>query len=251
MVMQLRNLGLRGGVWGLPFGSSKRVQTEGLSSPSQPTGAAGALNGGGFGAGAAADAARGIDAWGVRSGRLPSQGVWGALPSDQQRAAGAWAGGRDADLAAGGKGTPRPSATPRGSASHPHRGEGFLSATPRTQSGRAEGERARGVGGRGARVGVALSAVDPDGHILPNVTRIDRFDIVRLLDKGTFGTVFEAYDNKWHHNVALKVVRRVRRYVEDAEFEVSILNSLADLDHKGVRPYRPAPTNTTNPPPSY
>jgi len=75
--------------------------------------------------------------------------------------------------------------------------------------------------------------VDADGHILPNVTRIDRFEVLRMLDKGTFGTVFMAWDCKWRQNVALKVVRKVTRYVEDAEFEVTILDKLAALDRKG------------------
>ena len=93
--------------------------------------------------------------------------------------------GQDMAKSAGFKVTPRPSATPRGSASHPHRGEGFLSATPRTQSGRESG-KAEGNGAgwkpRSREGSVALSSpVDVDGHILPNVTRVDRFDIVRAL----------------------------------------------------------------------
>jgi len=80
---------------------------------------------------------------------------------------------------------------------------------------------------------LASPPVDRDGHISPNVTRVDRFEILQMIDKGTFGTVFMAWDSKWRQNIALKVVRRVARYVEDAEFEVSILEQLADLDRGG------------------
>jgi hypothetical protein len=63
--------------------------------------------------------------------------------------------------------------------------------------------------------------VDGEGHILPDVKVVDRFQIVQLLDRGTFGTVFRAWDPKWRQFVALKVVRKVEHYVQDAEFEVA------------------------------
>jgi len=75
--------------------------------------------------------------------------------------------------------------------------------------------------------------VDQDGHILANITSLDRFDIANLIDKGTFGTVFKAWDNKWQHYIALKVVRRVPVYVQDAEYEVAVLDKLAAFDRSG------------------
>lgn len=53
-----------------------------------------------------------------------------------------------------------------------------------------------------------------------------RFQVSRELDKGTFGTVFKAWDKKHCEHVAVKVVRRVKRYVEDALVEVGILDEL-------------------------
>lgn len=47
--------------------------------------------------------------------------------------------------------------------------------------------------------------VDGEGHIQPDVKVIDRFQVVQLLDRGTFGTVFRAWDPKWRQYVALKV----------------------------------------------
>ena len=58
--------------------------------------------------------------------------------------------------------------------------------------------------GDGWRLRVA-PPVDDDGHISPAVKVIDRFQVVQLLDKGTFGTVFRAWDPKWRQFVALKV----------------------------------------------
>lgn len=72
--------------------------------------------------------------------------------------------------------------------------------------------------------------VDGEGHISPDVRTIDRFQVIHLLDRGTFGTVFRAWDPKWRQYVALKVVRKVEHYVQDAEFEVAILEEVAHLD---------------------
>ena len=47
--------------------------------------------------------------------------------------------------------------------------------------------------------------VDGEGHISADVKIIDRFQVVQLLDRGTFGTVFRAWDPKWRQFVALKV----------------------------------------------
>jgi len=41
---------------------------------------------------------------------------------------------------------------------------------------------------------------------------------------------FSFRDPKWRQHVALKVVRKVEHYVQDAEFEVSILEEVAHLD---------------------
>jgi hypothetical protein len=56
------------------------------------------------------------------------------------------------------------------------------------------------------------------GHIPRDIRSItERFDVERQLDRGTFGTVFACFDRKHRERVAVKVIRRVRRYVEDAE----------------------------------
>ncbi|KAJ1486025.1 kinase-like domain-containing protein [Baffinella frigidus] len=75
---------------------------------------------------------------------------------------------------------------------------------------------------------------DDEGHIASTITRItERFEVDKQLDRGTFGAVFKCYDRKHGEKVAIKVVRRVERYVEDAEIEVDILDRLRKLDKPG------------------
>mmetsp|Transcript_35064 Transcript_35064/g.109575 ORF Transcript_35064/g.109575 Transcript_35064/m.109575 type:complete len:326 (+) Transcript_35064:84-1061(+) len=78
------------------------------------------------------------------------------------------------------------------------------------------------------------SSCDSEGHISSRIDRItDRFLVEKQLDKGTFGAVFRAYDRKHRDVVAIKVVRRVKRYVEDALIEVNILEKLCRMDKEG------------------
>ena len=98
----------------------------------------------------------------------------------------------------------------------------------------AAGRRGDGVARESASRWLVRVAppVDGEGHITAAVKVIDRFQVVELLDRGTFGTVFRAWDPKWRQYVALKVVRKVQHYVQDAEFEVAILEQVANLDER-------------------
>ena len=44
-----------------------------------------------------------------------------------------------------------------------------------------------------------------------------------MVGVGTFGKVFECVDQKYEDIVALKVVRKIQRYVESAKIEADIL----------------------------
>ena len=46
------------------------------------------------------------------------------------------------------------------------------------------------------------------------------------LGKGTFGKVFGCKDLKYGDNVAIKIIRRIAKYVESAEIEKEILNNV-------------------------
>lgn len=66
------------------------------------------------------------------------------------------------------------------------------------------------------------------GDILHN-----RYEVLGLAGKGTFGTVVDVYDHKYNRRMALKVVRAVERYVEAAQIEVEILDRLFKNDLLG------------------
>jgi len=52
---------------------------------------------------------------------------------------------------------------------------------------------------------------------------------------GTFGKVFECVDLKYEDFVAVKVVRKIRRYVDSAVIEADILKEVRSLQRvKGV-----------------
>ena len=64
---------------------------------------------------------------------------------------------------------------------------------------------------------------DSEGHIPRDTKTIaDRFEVRGQLGKGTFGRVFDAFDTKQGRDVAIKCVRKVTRYREDALVEAGI-----------------------------
>ena len=94
----------------------------------------------------------------------------------------------------------------------------------------AAGRRGDGVARESASRWLVRVAppVDGEGHITAAVKVIDRFQVVELLDRGTFGTVFRAWDPKWRQYVALKVVRKVQHYVFFRVFLLEILLKRCD-----------------------
>lgn len=61
----------------------------------------------------------------------------------------------------------------------------------------------------------------------------DRYKIHSLAGQGTFGTVLNAYDQRRTENVAIKVVRCVKRYLDAAYVEIDILDNLRKADKTG------------------
>jgi serine/threonine protein kinase len=76
------------------------------------------------------------------------------------------------------------------------------------------------------RWGYVRYGVDSDGHIDPNARKIDRYENLQLIGKGTFGSVFKGWDPKHQRQVALKVVRRIPRYFQDAKIEALTITRL-------------------------
>ena len=69
---------------------------------------------------------------------------------------------------------------------------------------------------------------DNSGHIdwYSGQTFCDRYVVERELGIGTFGKVFECKDLKHKDFVAIKVIRKVTKYIESAEIEKEILDDI-------------------------
>lgn len=57
-----------------------------------------------------------------------------------------------------------------------------------------------------------------------------RYEVLRVIGKGSFGQVVKAYDHKMHEHVALKMVRNEKRFHRQAHEEVRILRKLREQD---------------------
>lgn len=57
-----------------------------------------------------------------------------------------------------------------------------------------------------------------------------RYEVLKIIGKGSFGQVVKAYDHKMHMHVALKMVRNEKRFHRQAQEEVRILEHLRKQD---------------------
>ena len=57
-----------------------------------------------------------------------------------------------------------------------------------------------------------------------------RYEVLKVIGKGSFGQVIKAYDHKNHQHVALKVVRNEKRFHRQAQEEIKILEHLKKHD---------------------
>lgn len=57
-----------------------------------------------------------------------------------------------------------------------------------------------------------------------------RYEVLKVIGKGSFGQVVKAYDHKAHHHVALKMVRNEKRFHRQAQEEIRILEHLRKQD---------------------
>lgn len=62
-----------------------------------------------------------------------------------------------------------------------------------------------------------------------------RYEIIKIIGKGSFGQVIKVYDHKCNQHVALKIVRNEKRFHRQAQEEIRILEHLrkADKDNAG------------------
>lgn len=57
-----------------------------------------------------------------------------------------------------------------------------------------------------------------------------RYEVLKIIGKGSFGQVVKAYDHKNHEHVALKMVRNEKRFHRQAQEEIRILSHLRKHD---------------------
>lgn len=57
-----------------------------------------------------------------------------------------------------------------------------------------------------------------------------RYELLKVIGKGSFGQVVKAYDHKLNENVALKIVRNEKRFYRQAQEEIRILEHLRKQD---------------------
>lgn len=57
-----------------------------------------------------------------------------------------------------------------------------------------------------------------------------RYEVLKIIGKGSFGQVVKAYDHKNHEHVALKMVRNEKRFHRQAQEEIRILSHLRKQD---------------------
>lgn len=68
------------------------------------------------------------------------------------------------------------------------------------------------------------------------ITLQSRYDVVRLLGDGTFGRCLLARDRKDDdREVAIKIIRDVKRYAENAKIEADILKDIRKADPRGLQ----------------
>ncbi|CAD5226368.1 unnamed protein product [Bursaphelenchus xylophilus] len=87
---------------------------------------------------------------------------------------------------------------------------------------------------RGGNPGAANNAGydDENGsyHLVPHDHIAYRYEILKIIGKGSFGQVIKAYDHKYQQFVALKLVRNEKRFHRQAEEEIRILDHLRQQD---------------------
>eukprot|EP00002_Diphylleia_rotans_P011537 TRINITY_DN2278_c0_g1_i7.p1 TRINITY_DN2278_c0_g1~~TRINITY_DN2278_c0_g1_i7.p1 ORF type:complete len:285 (-),score=37.96 TRINITY_DN2278_c0_g1_i7:407-1261(-) len=74
---------------------------------------------------------------------------------------------------------------------------------------------------------------DEDGNYIAQVGEAlcsGRYEVLSFLGQGAFGSVVHCRDRKRHRDCAVKVIRDNKKYVEDAEYEIDILDDIFDQD---------------------
>lgn len=101
-------------------------------------------------------------------------------------------------------------------------------------SSSSDSRASSGSGGKGGKKS-ADSDKDEIVHFSwsKNMLLDSRYRMVKLLGDGTFGRVLLAQDERDRRQVAIKVIRDVKRYAENAKIEADILKDIRQRDPRG------------------
>ncbi|TPP58043.1 Dual specificity tyrosine-phosphorylation-regulated kinase 1A [Fasciola gigantica] len=98
----------------------------------------------------------------------------------------------------------------------------------------SSGNNSSGNNNSGAGIGVSTAAVSiaSTGYAHHGLVRIgdiwqDRYKILALIGKGTFGQVVRALDQMTGEEVAIKVIKNKRSFLQQAEIEIKLLREMA------------------------
>ncbi|XP_029428821.1 dual specificity tyrosine-phosphorylation-regulated kinase 3 [Rhinatrema bivittatum] len=76
---------------------------------------------------------------------------------------------------------------------------------------------------------------DQGGYVLvPHDHLAYRYEVIKVIGKGSFGQVAKVYDHKLHQHCALKIVRNEKRFHRQAAEEIRILEHLKKQDKMGA-----------------
>jgi serine/threonine protein kinase len=73
---------------------------------------------------------------------------------------------------------------------------------------------------------------EEDGHLIINPKTIldNRYIVIGLIGKGTFGKVVEAFDKELKLFCAIKIIKSIKKYTDAAKVEINMLTFLKNLD---------------------
>ncbi|CAJ0579871.1 unnamed protein product, partial [Mesorhabditis spiculigera] len=113
--------------------------------------------------------------------------------------------------------------------------------TPYEQNEISQYQRVYFVGSQAKKKGGVIGGANNSGYDDENGAYIlvahdhvaYRYEVLKVIGKGSFGQVIKAYDHKYHQYVALKLVRNEKRFHRQADEEIRILDHLRRQDNDG------------------
>ena len=76
---------------------------------------------------------------------------------------------------------------------------------------------------------------DREGHLVYRLGEViqGRYKVLGSLGEGTFGKVLKVLDLPSNQQIALKIIKNVKKYREAARLEINVLTKLSKIDPDG------------------